>query len=162
MSLAGGLEESIICLAVKSKDVLSSLEKLQGTELSVEMKKTRKKRSMAANRYAWELINEMANVLRKNKDDLYVELLKQYGQREVISVASEVSLAGFVKYFEPFGKGEVNGKQFTHYYVFKGSSEYDSREMAIFIDGIVDEAKDLGIETLPPDEIAAMNARWAV
>lgn len=40
--------------------------------------------------------------------------------------------------------------------VYKGSSEYDSKEMAILIDGIVQEAKALDIETRTPAEIDEM------
>ena len=32
--------------------------------------------------------------------------------------------------------------------------------MSDFIKGVVEEAKLLGIETMTPDEIAEMNARW--
>ena len=36
----------------------------------------------------------------------------------------------------------------------------DSKEMSHFIEGIVFEAKQLGIETMTPNEILEMNARW--
>jgi hypothetical protein len=44
--------------------------------------------------------------------------------------------------------------------VYKGSSEFDTKEMSIFIDGIVSEAKELGIETMTPNEIARLNGLW--
>ena len=40
--------------------------------------------------------------------------------------------------------------------MIKGSSEYDTKEMSSFIDGIISEAKGLGIETLPPEELERM------
>lgn len=46
------------------------------------------------------------------------------------------------------------------YAKLKGTSEYDTKEMSRFIDGIVSEAKELGIETLPPDEVARMKREW--
>ena len=46
------------------------------------------------------------------------------------------------------------------YLLLKGSSEYDSQEMSQFIDGIILDCKDLGIETLPPEELARMMAAW--
>jgi hypothetical protein len=46
--------------------------------------------------------------------------------------------------------------------VYKGSSEFDTREMSIFIDGIVSEAKVMGIQTETPDQIAKMKALWEV
>ena len=40
--------------------------------------------------------------------------------------------------------------------MFEGSSEMDSREMAILLDGVVQEAEQLGIPTLTPNEIARL------
>ena len=44
--------------------------------------------------------------------------------------------------------------------MIKGSSEYDSAEMAHFIDRIVEEAQELGIETATPDELERMKQEW--
>ena len=132
----------------------------QDREKLFEIKPYRQKRSLNANAYAWVLINEMANRLRTSKDEVYQEMLKRYGQSKVISVLSEIDISRFVKYYEEIGKGHVEGKEFTHYRCYIGSSEYDSREMAILIDGIVDEAQELGIDTLPTTAIERMKALW--
>ena len=58
------------------------------------------------------------------------------------------------------GESVLNGKEYTHYKVYKGSSEFDTKEMSIFIDGIVEECKNVGIETMTPNEIAKMEALW--
>jgi hypothetical protein len=128
--------------------------------LSVEVKPFRQRRSLDSNNYAWKLITEIGNVLRANKEDVYLTMLKRYGQSDMISVLPCVPIHNYVKYYEEAGEGTVNGKVFKHYKVFKGSSEYDSREMSIFIDGVVSEAKELGIQTMTPNEIAEMKARW--
>ena len=132
----------------------------QDREKLFEVKPYRQKRSLNANSYAWVLINEIANRLRTSKDEVYLEMLKRYGQSKVISVLSEIDISRFVKYYEEIGKGHVEGKEFTHYRCFIGSSEYDSREMAILIDGIVDEAQELGIDTLPTTAVERMKALW--
>jgi hypothetical protein len=129
-------------------------------KLSLEIKQYREKRSLNANNYAWKLITEIANVLRASKDEIYLLMLKRYGQSEIISVLSHIPIDNYVKYFEEAGEGTLNGKLFKHYRVFKGSSEFDSREMAIFIDGIVSEAKELFIQTMTPNQIAEMKAMW--
>ena len=132
----------------------------QDREKTFEVKPYHPKRSLNANAFCWHLCNEMANVLRTSKDEVYQEMLKRYGQSRVISVLSEIDISRFVKYYEEIGKGHVEGKEFTHYRCFIGSSEYDSREMAILIDGIVDEAKELGIDTLPTTAVERMKALW--
>jgi hypothetical protein len=44
--------------------------------------------------------------------------------------------------------------------LYKGSHLYDTKEMSRLIDYIVEEAKDLGIETMTPDDVARMKASW--
>jgi hypothetical protein len=87
-------------------------------------------------------------------------MLKRYGQSEIVSVISSIDVTGYFKYFEAIGTATLQGKEFTHYKVYKGSSEYNSREMAILIDGIISEAKEMDIETLPPDEIKRIKEMW--
>lgn len=121
-----------------------------------EIKEKRKRRSLSQNAYAWELIGKIGDVLRKSKEEVYLKMLKDYGQSEMVSILSSINPEGYFKYYEKIGTGIVNNKEFTHYKIFKGSSEFDSREMTIFIDGIIDECKELGIETMTPDKIALL------
>ena len=121
-----------------------------------EVRDYAKKRSLTANAYFWVLVNEIANVTNQSKDEIHLQMLKEYGQNEVFSIRSDIDVSRYLKYYEEIGKGKVNGKEFTHYRVFKGSSEMDSREMAILIDGVVQEAEQLGIPTLTPNEIARL------
>jgi hypothetical protein len=45
--------------------------------------------------------------------------------------------------------------------VYKGSSEYNTKEMSVLIDGIISEAEAIGdIEVLPPHEIARLKEMW--
>lgn len=125
-----------------------------------EIKEYKEKRSLNANAYAWKLITEIGNVLRKSKEEVYLQMLKDYGQQEMISVISSINPEGFFKYYEKAGTSVLNNKEFTHYRIFKGTSEYDTKEMSIFIDGVVQEAKQLGIITLDEIKIQEMLDRW--
>jgi hypothetical protein len=129
-------------------------------KLSIEIKPFRQHRSLNANAYCWVLIGKIADVVRAGKDEVYLKCLKRYGQSELISVLSHVPIGNYLKYYEEAGESKLNGKMFTHYRVYKGSSEFDTREMSIFIDGVVSEAKDLGIQTETPNQLAEMKARW--
>jgi hypothetical protein len=129
-------------------------------KLSIEVKPYREKRSLNANAYAWVLIGKIADATRAGKDEVYLKCLKRYGQSDLISILSTVPVEHYLKYYEEAGRSTLNGKEFTHYRVYKGSSEFDTLEMTIFIDGVVSEAKDLGISTETPEEIARMKALW--
>lgn len=111
------------------------------------------KRSRDQNSYAWKLITEIGNVLKKSKEEVYLQMLKDYGQSEIVSILSSINPKGYFKYYESVGTGIVNDKEFTHYKIYKGSSEFDRREMSIFIDGIIHECHQLGINTLTKEEI---------
>lgn len=132
----------------------------QDREKQFEIKEHREKRSLNANAYAWALIGKIADAMRLSKDECYLLMLKRYGQSELVSVLSEVNISGYFKYYEDAGTAIHGGKGYTYYRLFKGSSEYDTHEMAVLIDGIVSEAEGLGIETLPPDEIRRITEKW--
>ena len=132
----------------------------QDEETIYEIKEYKHKRSLNANNYAWKLITEIANILRLSKEEVYLKMLVDYGQRETISMLSSINPHGFFKYYKKVATTTLNGKEFTHYYIFKGTSEYDTKEMAIFIDGVVQEAEQLGIMTKTPNEIARLKEMW--
>ncbi|MEE3307865.1 hypothetical protein [Sharpea azabuensis] len=125
-----------------------------------EIKEHKEKRSLNANAYAWSLISKIADALRMSKEECYLLMLKRYGQSEIVSVLSEIDVSGYFKYYEPIATATLQGKEFTHYKIFKGSSEYDTREMSILIDGIISEAKEMDIETLPPGEVERIKNMW--
>ncbi len=141
--------------ATQCYDELKSADKL-----SVKIDKYREKRSLNANNYAWKLLTEIANVIRASKEEVYLKMLKRYGQSEIISVLSHIPIKEYFKYIEEAGESELNGKLFKHYKVFKGSSDFDSREMSIFLDGVVSEAQELDIDTRTPEEIANLKSLW--
>lgn len=128
----------------------------QDKEKQYEAKEHKSKRSNSQNAYMWEIIGKIADIQRLKKEEVYLQILKDYGQSEIISMLSIINPKGYLKYYEEIGKGKVNDKEFTHYKVYKGSSEYDSKEMSILIDGVIQEAKQLDIETLTPQQIAGM------
>lgn len=129
-----------------------------GTDLTkrYDIKEHKKARSLSQNAYAWVLIGKIADMLKLSKDEVYLDMLKHYGQSQIVSVRSDCPVNGFFKYYEELGTGTVNGVNFTHYRIYLGSSEYDSKQMTVFIDGIITEAQNLGIQTLPLSEIQGL------
>ena len=125
----------------------------QDREKIWEIKEYKSKRSLNQNAYFYKLIGEIADLLKVSKTEINLKMLKEYGQSEIISVLSSVDVKPFFRYYEEIGRGTVNGKEFTHYRIYKGSSEMNSKEMSILIDGTVKEAEQLGIPTLTEKEI---------
>lgn len=126
----------------------------------MKQKNIKKKDGLKANAYYWELVNELANVLRISKEELHFLLLQRYGQSEIVSVIADINVRPFFKYYSEAGESILNGKRFKHYKLYKGSSEMNKKEMSILIDGLVSECKEVGIETKPKEEIESLLKSW--
>lgn len=118
-----------------------------------EVKEFKPKRSKSQNSYAWELIGKLADAMSMSKDDTYFMMLQEYGQSMLIPVEPGKKPDGYFKYYNYHGHSVLNGKKATWYRVYKGSSEYDTREMSIFINGIIQECSNLGIPTLTKEQV---------
>lgn len=128
----------------------------QDREKIFEIKEKKAKRTLTQNAYYWVLLHELAKALKIDNDTAHKMMLERYGVYEVISVQSGIDLTGYFKYFDEIGSGTVNGKQFTHYKIFKGSSQMDSKEFAVLLDGLISDCEELGIPTLTREEIAKL------
>jgi hypothetical protein len=144
--------ETIIKELNKYRHIDPVIEK--SIKLIIEISKNYKfkKRSKSQNAYLWELIGKLADVLRIGKDELYIHLLEEYGQGDYIKIKSNVNPKNYFKYYKEVGKDN----DCTFYKVYRGSSEYDSKEMSILIDGLIQECREQNIDTLTPEEIAKM------
>lgn len=130
------------------------------TVYDVKIDKHREKRSLNANAYLWKLVTEIGNILNKSKEEVYLQMLIDYGQSEMVSILSEIDVKGYFKYYKLAGTSLLNGKEFNHYKVYKGSSEYDTKEMSILLNGVVQEAKNLGIKTKDDIELERLIKEW--
>lgn len=128
----------------------------QDREKIFELKEHKKKRTLSQNAYAWKLINELGNKLNISKEDLYKQMLEDYGQSIIVSLLDEINPEHYFKYYKKIGKGKTNGKGFNHYRVYKGSSEFNTLEMKYFLDGIIQECENVGIPTLTQEQIERM------
>ena len=61
---------------------------------------------------------------------------------------------------KPISREFADGCEWVRFAFMRGSHTYSTEEMARLIDGTVQEAKDLGIETLTPDELERMKQLW--
>lgn len=130
------------------------------TVYDVKIDKHREKRSLNANAYLWKLVTEIGNVLNKSKEEVYLQMLIDYGQSEMVSILSEIDVKGYFKYYKVAGTSILNDKEFNHYKIYKGSSEYDTKEMSILLNGVVQEAKNLGIKTKDDIELERLLEEW--
>ena len=131
----------------------------KNTLLRVNAKQYRKKRSLDANAYAWVLMSKIGDALHITKEEVYRQELKKYGQHAFIfrvEHGTNVGVDGvYAVYLEYDGRYDI-------YEAFYGSSTYDTKEMSDFIEGIVQDAKELGIETIPRMELDEIKRKWHI
>lgn len=157
-----------IILTLNERESLLSLEKLKGDKLSVDIKKWRKKRSLDANSYCWVLCDRIAKELSKEvvvtKEQVYKDAISQAGTFEPM-IIEEKAYDNFKRIWEKQGLGfivqEVTRKdKCVKVHCYYGSSTYDTKEMSLLIEIIVDLAKSLDIETKPKEEIESLLRSW--
>lgn len=125
------------------------------------------KRSLDANSYAWLLMDRLAKQVDSTKDEIYLHMLERYGTFVYLPVLEE-NVEAIKKVFRIVkDRGEVvmttrSGKtvKCRQLQCYKGSSLYDTKEMARLIDGIISEAKPLGVQVETPDEVERIKAAW--
>ena len=148
----------------------SGVERLrEEDDLAVTLTKWRQQRSLTANAYYWVLVGKISEIAKMSNAAVHNLLLRRYGVPETIDgelittfipdtdEASKDVLEKEIYHLKPtsYTKQGKNGT-FRAYVLLKGSSDFDTKEMATLIDGTVQEAKDLGIETLPHEDLERM------
>lgn len=143
----------------KPKDLIVYLA-TRDDDKEYEVKEYKQKRSLDANAYYWALLNKIAGVLGESKEKLHLKMLKEYGEVYSVLLPKEHDITGLIKYYEIESCIEKNGHKFISYKAYLPSSEMNTKQMARLIDGVVSEAKELGIETLTPSQIEEIKLRW--
>ena len=142
-------------------------DEMCGIPLVINVERFREKRSLSANAYTWVLIDKIAKATNLPPADVYRHAIREIaGVSEAISVSAEAvdtlrdrwSKNGIGWFVESLGQSDIDGR--TDLLLYYGSSTYDTSQMSRLIDCLVQEAKSIGIETLPPAELERMVKSW--
>lgn len=159
----------LVTLQTKDKDAVMALQEMRDRPLRVEAKEWKDRRSRDANAYFHVLVNAIARVTGQSDTECKRRLVIEYGALERdgdgkivgAKLPAHVNIADYFPYARQYSVEWVNGREWINYLFYKHTHTLDTKEMSKLIDGTIDEAKALGIETLPPHEIAAMEAAWS-
>lgn len=135
----------------------------------IQVDKYREDRSDRANRYFHKLVQEIAKKQKLSMIEVKNQMISDYGCLD--DKMPDIQLQASIDWrrietlhLQPTTEYSVNddGILYYTYKVMRGSHTYNTKEMSVLIDGVVQEAKNLGIETLPPYEIERMKQQWKV
>jgi hypothetical protein len=167
-SLTRTLDNKYLLTIEATGNVRELFDEMRDKDCDISIKKHREKRSLDANAYFHLLVSEIAKSLNISLEQCKVNMNIEYGtiakdvdgKKIGFMLPQNVDVNSLYKYTKWFDEREINGVKFNCYIVFKETHTLNSKEMARLIDGTIQEAKQLGIETATPDEIARMNALW--
>ena len=131
-----------------------------------ELVKAKKRRSLDSNAYAWTLIDKIAASVRLPKEEVYQNTIRGIGGVSDTVCVKDAAVDKLRQNWSRHGIGwqtevlpsKISGC--TNVVLYYGSSAYDQRQMSIFIDRLIEDAKALDIETLPPERLEAMLHEW--
>ena len=150
------------------RDFRDGYEKLKDAELEIEIRRYRKKRSSSANAYFHVLVNKIAGESGESEEEVKRRLVVDYGTlaRDEggavvgFKLPAGVDVSKIYPYTKRFDEREEGGKQFACYLVYKHTSDMNTKEFTRLIDGAIEMARELGIETDTPEELARFRAVW--
>ena len=154
---------------VLDEDFTEQYDLLKDTTLEVDIKKYRETRSLNANAYFHVLVHKIAEAMGSSNDKEKTRLVVEYGSLlkdesgKVVgfTLPSTADVSIIYPYVRLYEQREKHGKLFNCYLAYKQTHMMDSKEMARLIDGAIAEAKELGLSTDTPEQIAKLKAMWA-
>ena len=150
-----------------TENPVSLFYRLKDHVVSIDIKKASNQRSQNANRYAWVLIDQIAARMGIKATEVYRNAIREiggicnyYGMKEeayadFCAIWTKDHLGRQVEIIPGSTKeGWINVR------AWKGSSDFDSAQMARLIDSLIQDAEALGIPTIPDKEVERMVAQW--
>ena len=159
----------IECPKDKKESVQQFVTSLTDKEYDVTIKQHKELRSIDANSYLWVVSDKIAKAMhdgKTTKEDIYREAIRQVGEFEDKPIKTE-DVEKHIKMWDLVGEGwfsqELRPSKLKDHTVVRdyyGSHVYDTVSMSILIDYIVEQAKEMGIETKTPQQIAELKRLW--
>lgn len=140
---------------------------LKEQAVKVEIKKASKHRSLSANAFAWVLIDQIAEKTRLPQTEVYRNAIREIGGVSDFYGMKEEAYPAFCELWTAGHQGRqveiIPGSTkpgWINVRAYKGSSDFDSRQMARLIDSLIQDAEQLGIPTMPDKEVERMVGAW--
>lgn len=151
-----------------SSEITAVFDELKDIELRIELKKWRERRSLDANAYFHLLVDKLAKAIGLSVGECKIKMVLDYGTIMMdskgaklgVKIPATADASKVFEYARKFDTRTENGIEFDCFIIYEHTRNYDTKEMAQLIDGVVQECKQVGIETMTPYEIERMLDRW--
>lgn len=142
----------------------------QGKMYSATLKLFQKKRSLDANQKLWALINEMSTILKMPPEEIYQGYIPDVGDNyrvfpvkpeEINEVAEEWCRGHIGRMVEDMGPCRLSDLRGYHNLkCYRGSSEYDTATFSRLLELVMQDCRQLGIETMSEREKSLLMEEW--
>ncbi len=145
------------------QNIAEAAQTFSGKDIDVKLKQHREKRSLDANAYYWCLLTKLAKIHGWSNAEAHNRMLRDYGQYErvegqLIAVPlpdtdqTEREVLSKMEYHLALSPKVtvMKGETKRVYLLLRGSSTYNTEEMARLISGLIEECRYSGI---PDSEI---------
>ena len=151
-----------------NEDFASEYDELKDKEITVDIKKYSKKRSLDASAYCWVLIDKIAEKTKVKKSEVYRNAIREIGGVSTIICVKDVAADTLCNNWSRNGMGWQAEKSpskipgCTNVTLWYGSSVYTTKQMADLIDSLIQDAEAIGISTITEKEKEQLLGRWTV
>lgn len=146
---------------------MAIVRKMKQKLYDLTVKEHRKKRSLDSNAYAWTLIGKLAEAMRISPTEVYLNAVQSIGGNYEVIPIREEAVEKFTEVWKRQGMGwpcvDMGPSKITGYRnlrAYYGSSTYDTHQMSMLIDSLIQDCKALDIETLSEEKLSVMMEVW--
>ena len=150
----------------KARGVERIMSEAPNQQQGITFGKYKQKRSLDANAYYWVLCGKLSEALHIPTKEVYRQHIRDIGNYKTICMLTDA-----VKDFEKLWCSDHEGRLIetrqsrlsgcTTVLAYYGSSDFDTEQMSRLIDNCIQDCKSVGIETMTPEQQAALIERWA-
>lgn len=148
-------------LAENSKEAERIVDEMKG-DLDISVKRYKEKRTLTANAYFHCLCNKIATAIKASDQEVKSQLVKYYGvpdrDKDGNLIYVILPQACPPDRIDPYLVQIARDETRITYLAYKHTHEMTTQEFSRVVDATVEEAKELGIETLPPEELERLYA----
>ena len=122
-----------------------------------EVKEKKRRRTLTQNAYYWSMLSELAISLRLGTQEVHSRLIRDYAPIVgTVYLRADINPNECFDYWEVKRYVLINGEKYAEINIFKRSSQMDSIEFGVLIDGLRQECEQQGIPFMTPSEIASL------
>ena len=163
-------EGTWVCFRVPSPAIAKEICEnfVVGKIYNLFLKLKTKSRSLDANAYFWVLVGKLAAALRVKPDEIYRQYVPDVGDNFELVPIKEEHIEDWDRMWCAGHTGRITDdlgecRNIPGYHYIRcdfGQSDYDTAQMSRLSDMVVQDCKEQGIETMPPEDLRKLVSQW--